>query len=160
MRGCISSLFFLLLSCSHDPRMGASIEAPFLPYVDAFEHECGCKVLDVPITFSKLQDSHVGECQNYVVLTESFSEIFIDREYWDSASIARREQLIFHELGHCVLRREHLLTKRSGFPISLMYPEIDRIPDFWYAIYRKIYLDELFQRGEFATERRTSPIPK
>jgi hypothetical protein len=54
-----------------------------------------------------------------------------------------REELIFHELGHCMLARAHCSTKDSkNLPISLMYPEMN--PNGHYKAHRKEMIDELF----------------
>ena len=34
--------------------------------------------------------------------------VIIDKSYWDNASDLEKEFLVFHELGHCVLNRDHL----------------------------------------------------
>ncbi len=49
------------------------------------------------------------------------SEIVIDRRRWDILSEQNREQLMFHELGHCILKRSHCNEKLNGTPVSIMH---------------------------------------
>lgn len=56
-----------------------------------------------------------------------------------------REVLVFHELGHAVLRRGHINVKLSnGEQASIMHSEA--LPDYRYtfAFKRQYYIDELF----------------
>lgn len=146
----VAAAIWLTACGTYDPREGASIEAPFLPYVKTFEDECGCEVRDLPITFGEMESpEHIGECQNYRVVFDSYSEVLIDQTWWEEASDNGRERLIMHELGHCVLRRPHNKSTDGRFPISLMFPTITATPDYWYKFRREKYLDELFQRGEY-----------
>jgi hypothetical protein len=56
---------------------------------------------------------------------------------------ADREELIFHEMGHCVLGRAHKSIKTAeGIPASIMHPY--RISNSVYKEYRDQYLNELF----------------
>ncbi len=156
MRNILKYLYLALLTaCGHDPRLGASIEAPFLPHVAEFERACGCKVIDIPITFQKIDDANAGECWDYSYPFEGFQEIMIDREWWYEANPREQEQLIFHELGHCRLHRQHTESMQGAFPISLMYPKMGRIPNWFYVQNRSQYFDELFQRNNFEVAYRT-----
>lgn len=56
------------------------------------------------IQFSKLRDEEAGVCIVY-----PFKKIIlIDEYYWESADPVSRKQLIFHELSHCLLNKEHV----------------------------------------------------
>lgn len=162
MRGSISKpigylfvLIWQLISCGgHDPRLGAVIEAPFLPFVKTFESECKCKVFDIPITFQEIDIAHAGECWNYVWLLNSYSEVAIDADWWKRARDDMREQLILHELGHCVLHREHNNALVGTYPLSLMYSVAGQIGSTYYAENRQNYFDELFQRNAFEPRKR------
>lgn len=157
--GCLFIVFWHLIGCGHDPRLGASIEAPFLPYVAEFEKQCGCEVIDIPITFQTLSDEdNAGECWDYFEFFQGFQEIMIDEEWWNKASDVHREQLIFHELGHCRLHRSHLETYDGSFPISLMYPKMGMISSWHYRTNRLKYFDELFQRGDFQPTQFSKPV--
>ena len=53
------------------------------------------------------------------------------------------EHVFYHELGHCLLNREHRGdTMPNGQPLSIMYPAA--FADIWYLNNRAAYMDELF----------------
>lgn len=65
--------------------------------------------------------------------TGKVCKIYLRQDIWDSANDKSRRQLVFHELGHCNLSREHnsnALNIGNGtsssciFPISIMYPQM------------------------------------
>lgn len=45
-----------------------------------------------------------GQCQTY---KDGNKAIVIDETYWNRTSVLKREFLVFHELGHCILDRDH-----------------------------------------------------
>lgn len=47
----------------------------------------------------------VGQCQTYV---DGNKAVVIEEAYWNRASYLQKEFLVFHELGHCILGRDHL----------------------------------------------------
>ena len=48
-------------------------------------------------------------------------EVYIKSSTWAIMSQLDRRELVFHELGHCVLKLPHDDTKQaSGFPVSIM----------------------------------------
>jgi len=90
------------------------------------------------VKFADLEDPVTGLCELY---TKQSPVISIDRSYWAGADDAERENLMFHELGHCVLRRGHLETRKDLKPVSIMFPSL--IP-FHYKGDRVGYVNELF----------------
>jgi hypothetical protein len=71
--------------------------------------------------------------------------IYIKKDYWDVADNTRKEALMFHELGHCVLGRRHNSNSYEGIPalpISLMYPNMEVAS--YYPYKKEEYLEELF----------------
>lgn len=63
------------------------------------------------------------------------------------------EALIFHELGHLVLKRKHLNTRVNGFPRSIMSSLNDPIYNTEEMKHRReYYIDELFNPN--------TPIPE
>lgn len=73
-------------------------------------------------------------------------DIIVLRSYWQRASHYSKEQLIMHELGHCVLGRSH----KNGFmpvdnqmkPLSIMNQY--HLPDEAYISFRDELIFELF----------------
>lgn len=68
--------------------------------------------------------------------------IEISQEYWDKASQDEREILLFHELGHCLLKRGHCDAADNGVHASLMNPFV--IPVGKYVELREQYAYEMF----------------
>lgn len=74
---------------------------------------------DVSIIFSKLEFSEknigvIGLCHwGFPGLEAPYIEI--DRNYWESHSSISRWSLIFHEMGHCILGREHPMLEMGSF---------------------------------------------
>ena len=82
--------------------------------------------------------------------------IEIDRLFWSGADDARRENLMFHELGHCLLGRAHVeTTDRLGYPISVMYPYT--LSSNLYAGRRTQYIAELFQGSKYYSPQPSIP---
>ena len=73
--------------------------------------------------------------------------IKIDRDYWNKASQYKRINLIFHELGHCVLGRDHVEWKTPNeCPPSFMHNSI--VSNYCLKKYYKNYLKEMFPNWE------------
>lgn len=72
-------------------------------------------------------------------------QIMLDTLYWEDATELEKEQLIFHELGHCVLGREHNDKEdENGDPISIMHPYT--MDDHTYKRHREQYIKDLFTK--------------
>lgn len=68
--------------------------------------------------------------------------VTINKQSWDMNTDAQREMAVFHELGHCILKRDHRGGVRQGIPVSLMNPVA--FSDETYLLNRDYYLEELF----------------
>lgn len=114
------------------------VDPEFEKYVQRFEEHYGRSIpAIISIVFVDDMEEAVGRCYWYS------RNIEIDREYWDTHGEAGREQLIFHELGHCVLNRRHNTKRMQNCPASIMYPSLSPA---CYAKYRKEYIKELFDK--------------
>lgn len=118
-------------------------------YVDRFYRELAnrsevvslmpIKAPTISILFSHVRYGFEATCQK---VDDAPSEITLDEVTWRKAPEATREMIIFHELGHCALNREHNDTLERGIPVSLM-----NSAGFSGAIYtadKARYLRELF----------------
>lgn len=124
-------------------------------YIHRFEQNYGHKI-DISIAFDKLEGDAVGECWKWDGFHE---EIRVDRGWWDmNEDDLAREQLIFHELGHCILDRGHVSARRvwidgeTRAPVSIMYPYV--FSDIYhYEIHHDEYVNELFHpSGSYAED--------
>lgn len=71
--------------------------------------------------------------------------IVVDNQFWNRASFLNREMIVFHELGHCFLHRDHLEGRfNNGACISIMRSGSERCIDNYTSGTRADYLDELF----------------
>lgn len=126
-------VLFFLAAC------GPGYVSEFDPYIDRFmSHANEYQRYDakwVSVSFGELEAPFVGRCY---YRTET---VKIKKEFWDAASETTREMLIFHELGHCALKREHVPAS-AGEPESLMHPSL--FGDYWYKKNKQKYLKELF----------------
>ncbi len=101
------------------------IDKDIQPYYDAFIENFTeiCGNYNPPnlvnIHFTKLVSPNIGGCLSY-----PFGyTLDIDQEYWDLAPSSRRVQLVYHELSHCVLGKDHVDN-----PDNYMYSSLEDLP--------------------------------
>lgn len=146
-----SLLMVSMFLLSGDKQTKPFIHSDFLPYISFFEFLYGKKIENVSISFTSFSpESTLGICESYehAPFNFDFKSIKIDRQYWEESSEYGKEILLFHELGHCVLNRDHftdVLTIRKNHTIhaSIMNPYI--IDERDYIENRTFYLIELFK---------------
>ena len=92
-------------------RQFASTNKNLKPYVEEFEkidqNQKGdsFKVEDIPVNFGDPdKDEFEGVCYIY---GDGTREIIVRKSWWNQVSEHDRRSLIFHELGHCRLDRDH-----------------------------------------------------
>lgn len=70
--------------------------------------------------------------------------IVIDKAKWDAMADAKKTALLFHEMGHCVLQREHKPGngRANACPDSVMNPYT--LSEFCFSKWQDEYLAELF----------------
>lgn len=132
-------IMITLCSISCGKPKGKDMPISVRPFVVMFEHHWGKQIDNIFITFGDLPQGRAGECTNL-----SNGDIVIDTLFWAYATVATKEQLIFHELGHCVLGREHNAKIVNGREQSIMNPNL--LLDSTYLPNRDEYIKELFQR--------------
>ena len=113
------------------------------PYYTQFESICNLEIHDTTAKFGDLEDTTVGRCYSY---SNGYREIIIDKPYWDNASLNQKESLMLHELGHCVLYKEHnsaeIEIEDISIKESIMYPFV--IGSYWYYDrFKEYYYEEL-----------------
>ena len=141
---------FLPAPVDKDPRRHRQSHPHFKYYIERFEEIYGQSTSHIPINFAddvkeRIGGKAVGVCWYW---DSGHREIEIDPEYWDRIIDEQREQLIFHELGHCALdRRGHVDTATNGCPDSIMRSfafNISEIDNCYIPNYGP-YMDELFR---------------
>jgi len=133
-------------------RQNATTDPVFASFVQEFEIKgkaltgnANFTIGDVPINFGDTEDpAFQGVC---FVYSDGAKEIIIRKSWWDTVNNQEyRESLIFHELGHCALDRDHLDETASNgglsYKISMMNSVI--LTPEAYQPNKSEYLEELF----------------
>lgn len=133
-------------------RVNTTTDPVFASFVQEFEIKGKAKtgnadfnVGDVPINFGDTENPNFqGVCFEY---PDGTKEVIIKESWWNTVNNQEyRESLIFHELGHCVLGRDHLdETANNGglsYKISMMNSVI--LTPEAYQPNKDAYLEELF----------------
>lgn len=135
------------------------ISSPLLPYVNRFLEFCdyyhtdcsevnrfSIQLVDIPDR-SKLYKLLGLEYNTTVGLCRNISkEIEVSLAYFKSALKEEIEQLVFHELGHCILNLEH--TKDSE--VNIMNPYT--LPGYMYLNNYNQLINELFSCNQSCPE--------
>lgn len=126
------------------------------PYVDRFESLTQHQYpVDIKVDIKDLPPNEDGIC---AISSNGFKEIsispiYIQHEQFtiDSTGYSKGlEQLVWHEIGHCILYRQHTTALRDGVhPSSVMYPYTFGYTGSNFVQYftdnEVYYLDELVQ---------------
>ena len=132
-------------------------DSALVPYLKNFKEEAamrGIKLDERPISllFSApvlTSDTTVGEClsrPNEII-------ILIDRGHWDSIKEASREELMFHELAHGLLKRHlHCDNEVDGKRLSIMGAYVGDPNDYYSR--RDQLISELFEADKRCKENK------
>lgn len=142
----------LFMACNNDEKKQFSVGEEFISYVERFEQYAATE--GHPLTIDNLivefgamenpQQRGICEFQG-----EGTPKIIIDEANWRKMKEGKKEALMLHELGHCILHRDHVDAKsEGGIPVSLMSPYTISA-EIYYA-YHKEFVSELFSHsGDF-----------
>lgn len=113
-------------TCCRTPT--APSDSAFTNYIGEFEYYHGKKTSQIPVYFGDLKEGIAGVCHYFRIGSGPirWGYVEIDREYWGVISEFQKINLIFHELGHCVLGRDHVPFGNSVMmcPTSMMYDTV------------------------------------
>ena len=114
--------FILLVSCSGGDGL-IDVDPEFQIFVDEFVEEAANRGIEIDFSDTGLSvqfsDFALNDLGGFCRLSSHMIEI--NKEDWFALSPSRRSQLLFHELGHCELRRGHTNDKLTDLSwISLM----------------------------------------
>jgi hypothetical protein len=118
----------------------------FSPYVQSFVNESSgnghsLEVNDLIIRFGAMRSKF--ERANCSITEGQTPVITVNETTWNQINEYDRESMMFHELGHCVLLREHRAdVDNSGIPVSMMNPYA--LNSYVYEARRNNYVKELF----------------
>lgn len=151
MKAKLLSLFvcIILLSCVEEEQSVFDIEIDSL--FATFEEEAFIRNVEIDIddfdlttSLELFEDTQaIGLCRSY---SNGDHEILLDERYWNQATYNEKEFLLFHELGHCVLDKEHDNTQdNNGNCISIMQSGTGGCSLNYNNSTKNDYLDELFE---------------
>ncbi len=142
----------LLTGCSGSlVKPGLHVNPEFIPHLEQFHKEAKANnrliiIENLTIKFDgKLNDTNIlAECEHAYYPIISFRPSF-----WDNASEEDRENVMFHELGHCILNLDHdeeriRTINNESIAKSIMYPW--PLDGNVYLRYRSYYIIELFNK--------------
>ena len=128
-----------------------NVEQALWPYFQAFEDEAAARGIDIDLAtvgisgeVENLHDGNtIGRCQYGRYID---NHVTIDKKFWNRSSNLAREMVVFHELGHCFLGRDHREDAfRTGQCQSIMRSGTCCCRDGYNATTRSYYVDELFK---------------
>lgn len=136
------------------PKFKEGVDPRVQPYLNAFELE-GKKQLgncyrvpkvNIAVGDTRFIDPFSNGKLRVVGLCNYLTGNMIIDQWLFSLNSTVIEEVVFHELGHCVLFRLHIEEMvNKDMPMSLMYPIV--IPEEIYKINRGYYMIELFSHN-------------
>lgn len=90
----------LLAGCGNKKEIDEEL-APFNTKFERIAKECDIDLKPSSLKFSTSREKLYGWCQRFG------GEVLINRRNWHTLSAVQKEQLVFHELGHCRLNQVH-----------------------------------------------------
>lgn len=130
------------------------IDTELQTFVDNFEAEAISRGFDIDVEALGIQVELTDIDQNNVAgacyySSEHPGRIEIDAPFYNSMSTLQREFVVFHELGHCVLARDHSEAQfNNGTCQSIMASGTGTCRDNYTIRTRTTYIDELFDNAE------------
>ena len=116
------------------------IDPELQPYVDYFENDMNMEV-KINMSFYNQTDTVVAICYFYDKNPE-LNYIEVDPIQWNHLDENGKEEVIFHELGHCLMGKEHdsMFLEKYNVPKSIMYPYVFSTA---YGAHKPYYVEEL-----------------
>ena len=138
-------------SCGKDDDIDRFVEPVLQEYFDRFAEEASARGVHIDFDSSDVsgyirlitEPGVIGQCGHN---DNKPSTVIIDKIYWDKSNDLQREFVVFHELGHCVLKREHLDdADNNGNCISIMTSGVGQCNIIYNITTRSNMLNELFK---------------
>lgn len=125
------------------------VDSAIKPYVQRFIEDARKRKVSIPemsrttvvfgTTRTKDEPITVGFCDD----VQGWPFITVSEADWAYSDDYEKEQLVFHELGHCVLGRDHCDVTRNDQPVSIMEVDLGRSAQA-YKTRREEFVNELF----------------
>lgn len=123
------------------------IDKEFIPFFEAFKKDA--EKYNVVPDFKNMTTTFTPELSENILAycLPRFNSIKVSKAKWDRLDNVSRKLLLYHEWGHCTLRRDHVEDIHQNIlstcPDSIMHPYIDPIVKC-YNINTDWYDKELF----------------
>jgi len=155
--------FFIMTACQPDAvediapaepeiRTFPLVDERLWPYFERFEEEARERGERVDLVTARISGKIEAIDQEHVAgLCTTFGNarpgsVTIDAEFWSRAGDLFKEFIVFHELGHCFLDRNHREDAFSdGRCVSIMRSGTLDCRDAYNVASRVNYIDELFE---------------
>jgi len=155
---CSAFLLSVVLSCttgipdneiSSVSKSYNEVDRALWPYFEAFEEAAerynlniDLEQLDITGVIEEIPEEGVaGTCQHGLHI----HHVTIDINFWNQFSSNRKEMVVFHELGHCVLGRGHTEEEDdNGSCLSIMNSGTSGCNVLYNKTNKTYYLQELF----------------
>lgn len=146
----LSIVACFLLSCESE-EINLVIDDELQPYIDLFVEEASMRGLEIRIedelftaSIRSINRPNVaGQCTHG---EGTVSQVLIDEDAWRRYDDQEKESLVFHELGHCILKRAHRDHQDAeGNCLSLMESGTSGCKLEYSTQTRERLLDELFE---------------
>ena len=159
LKNLLFVVIILLFGCQKDNDFVYDVPQQFEPYVKRFIEEAAARghpisINNLIIKYELSSSTIFCATSNVITSGNDVQKIISIKSLTCWQNDVQLETIIFHELGHCILGREHDMTLMpKGDPKSIMYPDnatlyspcvypIGSPCDLLYR--RNYYLDELF----------------
>jgi len=145
-------ILIMLYSCEKDEApVVVEVDARLQFYFDRFAEEGATRGVIVDYDSIKISGkienidntSRVaGQCQSNSI---DPNVIVVDLNFWNGSNEIEREFVIYHELGHCYLDRDHLdEANDDGTCVSIMHSGTGDCTNVFNSTTKRALLDELF----------------
>lgn len=155
----VLSIVAVCASCDSDdaPEEEVVVERTFpgvdkrlWPFFIRFEDQASSRGVSVSLAeqgitgvIEEIEEENVAGTCNFN--SRRSNHVMIDATFWNAASDLFREFIVFHELGHCALFRDHREdTDEFGRCLSIMRSGVEDCRDNYRTTTRTVYLDELY----------------
>lgn len=142
---CIS-----ISSCGNEDD-GITIDEALEVHFESFKQEAASRGITVDYELEEISGfignigtgGVIGQCTRNSDQTKT---ITIDRFFWATYDFWEKEMVIYHELGHCFLNRDHIDDiNNDGTCFSIMHSSEDICDNNYTEDTREGYIDELFK---------------
>lgn len=133
---------------------GLSIESKYVPYFKAFANRAASVGSNVKVNNLTIRSVSSISDPGVVALCQQEPGqsplIIVSQEWWPQFDVTMREDMIFHEMGHCVLNRGHRSDENNKLSLSIMNPYI--FGGLAYLGNYDHYMHELFFQTDLPSE--------